>query len=164
MYFDEMHMEQYGGPLNTDGNQIRFPRTGGVFNREGQYAMMLYCPVYKYPDQAWYCLRVAKVTLLRRMAKVFDYTCKKMVTLNIQKSGQGANHNGIWHSKEGTVGWGGTEKKCHQLQLEKWVYPSVRILVGENRRSIVDRCNASLDCDIEGQCDSDNDSNTEEYK
>ena len=72
--------------MSKDGNQICFPRNRGVFDREGQYAMMLYRPAYKYPDQAWFCLGVKKVTfpdgtIVGRRAKVFDYTCKKIVTI-----------------------------------------------------------------------------------
>ena len=61
------------------------------------------------------------------------------------------------------MGWGGAWKKCYKLQSERWVHLSVRILVDENRKLIVDRFNASLECDVEDESESDYDSNAEEY-
>ena len=87
VYFDEMHIEQHGGPITSDGNQVRFPRNpDGTFNRSGSYGDTLYCATYKYPNQARFCLGVAKVmkldgTVEGRRCNVFDYTSKKVVTI-----------------------------------------------------------------------------------
>ena len=87
VYFDEIHIEQHGGPITSDGNQIRFPRnSGGTFHLEGGYGDKLYCPTFKYPSQARFCLGVAKVSLLDgstegRRCDVFDYMQKKIVTI-----------------------------------------------------------------------------------
>ena len=87
IYFDEMHIEQEGGPLAHNGIQIRFPRTNGVYDPNSTLITPeTFEATYKYNQRVRFWLGVAKVQLLNgeikgRRCDVFDYTCKRMLTI-----------------------------------------------------------------------------------
>ena len=94
VFFDKVHVKQVCGPPSTslpDQRNIVFPRNeeGGVDVERGVYNTnnKPKKETIKYEQEGRFCLSVAKVesqdwTIIGKRCTVFDYTEKKIVTIN----------------------------------------------------------------------------------
>ena len=94
VFFDEVHFKQVRGPpaiSHSNECNIVFPRNEegevdaerGVYNTNNQPKRA----TFKYEQEGRFCLGVAKVerqdrTIIGKRCPVFDYTEKKIVTIN----------------------------------------------------------------------------------
>ena len=93
VFFDEMHVEQEGGPSYQTKYQIRFPRdTNGKYcplsptNPNPIFAEIRNKPSFKYCQQACFCLGCAAMELpdgriVDKRTRVFDYTGQRLVSI-----------------------------------------------------------------------------------
>ena len=93
VFFDEMHMNQEGGPVYNQSYQIRFPRDeqGRYSPRSATNPNPIYNPIrkkpsYKYTQQARFCLGCAAIlrpdgSVCGKRSKVFDYTGQRLVSI-----------------------------------------------------------------------------------
>ena len=97
VFFDEVHVKQVCGTPSTslpNKHNIVFPRKEegemdverGVYNKNNQPKRA----TFKYEQEGIFCLGVAKVesqdrTIIGKLCPVFDYTEKKIVTINAYK-------------------------------------------------------------------------------
>ena len=97
VFFDEVHVKQVCGPpakIHSNECNIVFPRNKewevdverGVYNTNNQPKRAS----FKYEQEGRLCLGVAKVevqdrTIIGKRCPVFDYTEKKIVTINAYK-------------------------------------------------------------------------------
>ena len=94
VFFDEMHVDQEGGPAYRSRYQIRFPR-----DAEGRYCPQspsnpepMYHPIrkkhsFKFTQQARFCLGCAAVEMengqiIGKRSYVFDYTGQRLVSIS----------------------------------------------------------------------------------
>ena len=97
VFFDEIHVRQVCGPPETslvNGHNIRFPRDeeGNVDVKNGQYGTnnQPKKATFKYEQEGRFCLDVAKIEgkngkITGKRCPVFDYTNKKIVTIDAYK-------------------------------------------------------------------------------
>ena len=97
LFFDKINVKQVYGPPTTSRVEecnVLFPR-----NEEGKLDVK-WCvyetnnqpnkTTFKYEQEVWFCLRVAKVeskdgTITGKRCPVFDYTGKQIVTIDAYK-------------------------------------------------------------------------------
>lgn len=91
VWFDETHIQQEGGRVSRTGVSIRFPRdANGAFSPQSDvnpvplYNKELKRPVYKYAQEARFCLGVCVVKdvnneLIGKKSKPFSYTMKTII-------------------------------------------------------------------------------------
>ena len=88
VWYDEMHIKQKVG-LNIHADlQIRFPRNanGDYDSTSSSIAAPAYQAIFKYSQEARFCLGVAKIkqnngTVKGVRSKVFDYSSKKIISI-----------------------------------------------------------------------------------
>ena len=97
VFFDEVHSQQVSGPPVTskvNKHNIRFPRDeeGNIDVKNGEYitSNQTKMATFKYEQEGRFCLFAAKIesnngTITGKRCPVFDYTGKKIVTIDAYK-------------------------------------------------------------------------------
>ena len=92
-FFYETHFQQEGGRVSRSGVQIRFPRdANGAFsfllddNSIKYYSKELKKPVFKYAQEARFCLGVCVIKqdngeYIGKKSSMFSYTMKTIVSI-----------------------------------------------------------------------------------